>query len=200
MKRIIVAFIFMFISMSIGIAQPFCSETVDSLKEQMGIINKADSVLLCLLPDSFEEYYFLCGDVDSPLYDSFDIIEHLYNSEGYESNFAFRSKFIDKLVSISTSGFLSADHIAFLQETLRELLHNSKHLQQVLQSLNAKSFQENIGFWRFVFSSTDLCTCSLKDQCTRDIEILEKKTGFHYSFFESIENGYQIKESYYHTH
>ena len=49
--------------------------------EQIGIIHRADSILLENLPSTFDEYVLLWGELDSPLYDYPSVVEHLSHSQ-----------------------------------------------------------------------------------------------------------------------
>ncbi len=149
------------------------------LLDQVQRLQQTDSLILEFLPDSFEEYYELCGDIDSPLYNCDDLIEHLSYSTTID-----KTLFLKKIVSLCIGGKYSADHISSLHDVAVKELR--KDCRSVIVILNSLSETDNLLYWRFLFGGIE----------TRDLDYYEaikrirQVRGMEYRFPASIKAGY----------
>ena len=157
-----------------------CSRNEQSLEsifvEQLESIQVADSIMLCNLPSSFQDYYALCGEPDSPLYSYPDIIEHLLYSQQIDD-----------------------DHIGILKDVMKLLLNNN--LRKVLDQLSSKTESDNNQFWSFVFGGIEgRAKLEEKERVLEEIHHLEALHILRYKYIETVNTGYSESAKYMKQH
>ena len=175
-----------------------CSRNEQSLEsifvEQLESIQVADSIMLCNLPSSFQDYYALCGEPDSPLYSYPDIIEHLLYSQQIDYDL-----FIKKVTDISTQAYPDVDHIGILKDVMKLLLNNN--LRKVLDQLSSKTESDNNQFWSFVFGGIEgRAKLEEKERVLEEIHHLEALHILRYKYIETVNTGYSESAKYMKQH
>ena len=152
--------------------------------KQLEAIRVADSVLLYNLPSTFQDYYALCGAIDSPLYNYPDIIEHLLHSQQIDYEL-----FIKRVTDISVQAFPDVDHIGFLKDAMTSLLNSN--LDLVVCHLNSKTSSENIHFWSFIFGGCEgQAQIEEKEEIKKRVYKLRTWNNPGYEFINTIDTGY----------
>lgn len=162
--------------------------------EQIGIIHRADSILLENLPSTFDEYVLLWGELDSPLYDYPSVVEHLSHSQQIDYK-----RFVERVIDISVGASPGVDHINDLQRVSHYLVEY--YLRRVVDCLNMKTKQENLQFWSFFFGGIeDISPVIEKDRVIRRTKQMKNKTFVGYIYIETIELGYNAALHYQEPH
>lgn len=115
MRRIVILSSLLFLAINTNGQEN--TEAVFAIREQIGIIHCADSILLECLPSTFEDYVLLWGEFDSPLYNYPSVVEHLSYSQQIDYN-----RFIERVIDISVGASPGVDHINNLQSVSKYLV------------------------------------------------------------------------------
>lgn len=150
------------------------------LIEQLNCLQKVDSVLLDYLPTSFVEYYELCGDVDSPLYDKEDILHRLNSSQTIDKHVL-----IKKVVLLCIGGVPDVDHIAILHKYAIQYVR--MYSKDVISILNMLPKSENVLFWRFLFGDIENRSIEYGEV----VKIIDRLIGISYSYSSTVKEGYK---------
>ena len=165
-----------------------------AIREQIGIIHYADSILLECLPATFEDYVLLWGELDSPLNNYPSVVEHLSHSQQIDYN-----RFIERVIDISVGASPGVDHINNLQSVSKYLVEF--YLRRVVDCLNKKTEQENLQFWSFIFGGIEEISPVIeKDRIIRRTKRLKNYKFIGYRYIETIDSGYYAAVRYQEPH